>query len=187
MFEKLISRFRKVEVKPAETEIKDKELLKTQFFADQNHTWINEDRWVKAHFESLFDILPDWAVTTWHNTGRIHFLKSSGRYSSALHNNREHTILVYPELFKLLQSPAIESSLAIIAHELGHILLNHSERKLDALEAQIEADDFAAQLGLHNQIESLLLAEPESTEKRVRLSYLTTTYFANQNEEEFDN
>jgi hypothetical protein len=187
MFEKLMSRFRKVEAKPVEAEVRDKEQLKSQFFKDQNHQWIADDRWVKAHFESLFDLLPEWAVTTWHNTGTIHFMKSSGRYSSALHNNRQHTILVYPELFKLLQSPAIESSLAIIAHELGHILLNHAERKIDALEAQIEADDFAAQLGLHNQIESLLLAEPESMEKRVRLSYLTTTYFSNIKEEEFDN
>ena len=64
-----------------------------------------------------------------------------------------------------------------LAHELGHIFYGHSNRKIDILEAQVEADKFAIELGFENEIESFLQGLPESLEKRVRLSYVTSYIF----------
>lgn len=144
-----------------------------KFFAHPFHYWILEDRYTKATFEELFDLLPDSTRKFLIESAPIYFLSSSGKYSCALSNSKAHAIIVFPELKKLLRSTQMDYSLSIILHELGHIIADHSNKDIDIIKAQVEADLFAAKLGFGPQIEEFLLQLPESMEKRVRLSYLT--------------
>ena len=68
---------------------------------------------------------------------------------------------------------------AVLAHEVGHIMLEHSENSDDPMEAQVDADTFACDMGYLDQLESFLHEQPETVEKRVRLTFLTNYYFAN--------
>ena len=77
-----------------------------------------------------------------------------------------------------MRSTAISGFKGILAHELGHIMLSHGSRKLPVLDAQVEADKFACELGYLDDIENFLLEQPESIEKRVRLSFVTSLYFS---------
>lgn len=144
-----------------------------KFFTHPFHYWILEDRFTKATFDELFDLLPEETRKFLVQTAPIYFLSSSGKYSCALSNSKSHAIIVFPELKKLLKSTQMDYSLSIILHELGHIIADHSNKDIDVIKAQVEADLFAAKLGFGPQIEQFLLQLPESMEKRVRLSYLT--------------
>ena len=46
------------------------------------------------------------------------------------------------------------------------------------MEAQVDADEFACEIGYLDQIEDFLHDQPESVEKRVRLTFITNYYFA---------
>ncbi|MCH9027313.1 MAG: response regulator, partial [Proteobacteria bacterium] len=71
------------------------------------------------------------------------------------------------ELMKILKSLATNYGLALLSHELGHIIHDHSKKNISVIEAQVEADLFAAKLGFADELENFLLDQPESTEKRV--------------------
>ena len=47
------------------------------------------------------------------------------------------------------------------------------------MENQVDADTFACDMGYLEELESFLHDQSESVEKRVRLSFITTYYFAN--------
>jgi hypothetical protein len=173
----MLTKIKNIFRKSPEQKLNLREKIITDFFTEKNHAWLLTDRYVRYTFEEMFDALPDSAFELWDKQKRILFIPSSGRYSSALHNEDAHVILVYPELMRLLHSTSMNHSIAIILHELGHILLEHAKRAIDPLEAQIEADRFAAKLGFFKEIESFLNDQVESVEKRTRLSYLTMEYF----------
>lgn len=154
-----------------------REDIKNQVMADEYHHWIRENKYIASTFEEMIDSMPLWSLEKWSKLGRIIFLSSSGKYSNALYNVQAHVIIVYPELMRLLRSTAMSSSLAILLHEMGHLIHEHAKKGTDPLQAQIEADLFAAQAGYFEEIEQILLEQPESIEKRARLSYLTMEYF----------
>ena len=52
----------------------------------------------------------------------------------------------------MLKSAAPQFGLAIIAHEIGHLVHNHTKRNINSLEAQFEADQFVLTLGLENEL-----------------------------------
>lgn len=150
-----------------------------QFILDSpEHQWINENRYIQANFLDFFEALPKATLVKMVKNTPTIFVPSSGRYSCAIDSNSINVILVFPELMALLKSTAISNFKAILAHELGHVMLNHGKRKIKSLDAQIEADLFAAKLGFVDDLENFLLDMPESIEKRVRLSYLTSFYFS---------
>ena len=67
----------------------------------------------------------------------------------------------------------LPARLAILAHELGHLYHQHSEKSLPVLEAQVEADDFAFKLGLGRELVEVLL-QFNDIDTRTRVSYLTS-------------
>ena len=76
-------------------------------------------------------------------------------------------------MIKILRSASPDHGLAILAHELGHIYYQHTEFKTETLKAQIEADDFAFELGFGEKLQDVLLDHNESIDCRVRISKLT--------------
>jgi len=104
------------------------------------------------------------------------FLKSSGHFGCAIGATQaDYLIIIFPNLLNLLQSAAPRAGQAILAHELGHLYNRHAEKTISPLEAQIEADTFAYQLGYGSELEQILL-EQSGTEIQVRLAYLTSLW-----------
>ncbi|WP_127717425.1 M48 family metalloprotease [Halobacteriovorax sp. HLS] len=77
----------------------------------------------------------------------IFFLNIKGSYASAI-DSGEKFVLVYPELVSLLKGPKRIQGIAILAHEIGHLVLAHHQRRTSNHIAQIEADLFAHEIGL---------------------------------------
>jgi len=150
------------------------EIFTNDFYENDNHRWIVQDRYIKANFDEFFEKLPRKIIKRLVKGPILLFLPSSGRFSCTLTNMNAHIVVVFPELMQLLKSPATNHALAILSHEVGHIVYEHSKKKIEPTEAQVQADFFACQLGFASEIESFLHDQPESIEKRVRLSYVTS-------------
>jgi hypothetical protein len=148
-----------------------------EFFNNPQHKWINEDRYIKANFEEFFSLIPLKILRELWKESDIWFISSSGKYSCAIEPVGCSVILIFPELIQILRSFNPDGTKAILAHELGHIFYNHSNRRIDVLEAQVEADKFAIDMGFIEELESFLQDQGESLEKRVRLSYISARYF----------
>lgn len=152
--------------------------FKTKFLQDANHQWISEDRVTKRSVEILLNSL---------NEKQIHFFSKHPTFmipcqahlSCAIgRTQNHHLILVFPELIQLLKSASAFHGIAILAHELGHIYHQHTEQKIDTLTAQIEADQFAFDLGFGEELQEVLLDHVHSIDCRVRISKLTSGLMA---------
>jgi endo-1,4-beta-D-glucanase Y len=144
----------------------------------QEHKWLDQDRYVRLNLLDFLEDLPQNVITKMCTTHPTVLVPATGRFSCAVNSHKYNVILIFPELMDLLKSTAITHYKAILAHELGHILLSHGKREVNTLEAQVEADMFACKLGFVEDLENFLLEQPESVEKRVRLSYITSYYFS---------
>ena len=167
MFEKLkISRFLKTP--------QSKKDFKNSFLNDPNHQWMNQDTFTKRSISLLLDSMTEEHIAFFskHPTFMIpcqaHLSCAIGR------TQNHHLILVFPELIQLLKSASAFHGIAILAHELGHIYHQHTEQKIDTLTAQIEADQFALDLGFGEELQEVLLDHVHSVDCRVRISKLTS-------------
>ena len=152
-----------------------RESLISFFYSYPEHSWIIENKYIKANFDDFFELIPSSMLGDIVLKYGIIFAPISARFSCAI--SSANVILVFPELNDLLASTAISNYKAILAHELGHILQDHGSKALSVIEAQVEADALVIKLGFSEDLESFLLDQPESIEKRIRLSYLTSRYY----------
>jgi hypothetical protein len=82
------------------------------------------------------------------------------------------TVVVFPEYQRLL-TRSNGQAVAFLAHEVALVLYELEDVEKDPLMAEVEADKFVCDLGLADELEQFLLAMDESSEKRMRLTYLT--------------
>lgn len=151
-----------------------KENFLKSFISDSNHRWIAEDRMVHRGVKMLIESLQDKHIDffTKHPT---YLIPCQAHLSCAIgRTQNHHLVLVFPELLQILRSASSVHGVAILAHELGHIYYQHTENKIDTLQAQIEADDFAFQLGFGEELQEILLDHVNSVDCRVRISRLTS-------------
>ncbi len=148
--------------------------FKKIFFKDVNHRWINEDITIKRSIGILLDSL-DEKQLYFLNKHPTYMIPCQAHLSCAIgRTQNHHLILIFPELIKLLKSASTFHAIAILAHELGHIYHQHTELKIDTLTAQIEADQFAFELGFGEELQEILLDHIHSIDCRVRIARLTS-------------
>lgn len=156
-------------------------LLKEKIISLEENRWILEDRFILAAFKDLFDRFSEELAQKMLQERPIAFLRASGKYACALSaNDKFHIIILFPEVIKVLKGARNDEGLAILAHELGHIYHAHSKRNIDSLEAQVQADTFACELGLGHALSDFLQDVPETIETRVRLSRITASVLSNK-------
>jgi hypothetical protein len=158
------------------------ELFQIDFWGNTHNQWLKGDRYVERNLRDLFNML-DQSALDYFQQHPLVFIPSTGELSCALSGiSGIDVIIVFPELIKMLRSAAPRRGLAIVAHELGHLISQHSEREIDRLQAQIEADRFATQLGLGLELQEILLQFDE-IDCRVRITYIASA-MANEMQKE---
>ncbi len=167
--------------------LKNKKLqsFKSSIKENSHHEWILKNRYIWAAFDELLDSLPkNWEREL--QKQNIIFLRANGAWSLAFPSIKDSTfIVVFDELYKLLLSGAPRLGQAVLAHELGHIFYKHGTSGKDPLEAQVEADLFALQLGYGEELVKVLQdieTDLDHIELRVRISYLTSNLISSHPE-----
>lgn len=147
------------------------------FFNHPDHQWIKFEKFTYSNLLDFFDTFPLKTLNAIYEREEVVLCSSSGRFACSIQGNSKSVILVFPELKRLLNAPYDGWAKAVLAHEFGHIFNKHGSRFIEPLEAQIEADRFAIELGHIEELARFLEEQPESVEKRTRLAYLTSRYF----------
>lgn len=165
----------------ASTSKNARETLLKKILSDPNHHWITSDLTIRRSFVALIEALNSQQADFFlkHET---FFIPCQAQLSCAIgKTGNHHLILVFPDLMKILRSASADHGIAILAHEMGHIYHQHTENKIESLKAQIEADDFAYQLGFGEELQEILLDHAYSIDCRVRISKLTSKLISKKN------
>ena len=141
------------------------------------HDWIRADRYVHESFKELLDNIPKKFYKALIEQDMI-FLRGKGQWALAFESiPNTKFVIIFDELYRSLRSGAPRLGQAVIAHEIGHLIHGHSNMHIDKLEAQVQADRFALDIGYGEELAEViqdLAEEIESIELRVRLSYLNS-------------
>lgn len=128
-----------------------------QFCEYKEHEWILVNHQLKRVFWELFVSLDQNGLNHMLFIRPILFLTSNGTLSCTYGQDRPaDLIFIYPDLKKLLLSASYSSGLAVLAHEIGHAVLRHAQRKIEGTQAQIEADQYACQMGYREELEAII-------------------------------
>lgn len=157
----------------------DKKELVNYIFALEEHQWMHEDQYLKANLTDFFERLPAKVLQKVFKQDHTILVRANGRYACSVQTHHQAVILVFPEIYNQLKRLHDGHCKAILAHEIGHIYLDHHKENDDVMESQVDADAFACDMGYLEELETFLHDLPESVEKRVRLSFITTYYFGN--------
>jgi len=140
------------------------------FFSLSDHAWILENRQLKRAFEYLIEDLSEEEINQMMRSGEVYFVRVNDRLSCTVRADMERrrgnqVVLVFPRLYNLLKSAAPDFGLAVLCHEIAHIVLDHSHKRLSPLQKQVEADRFALEHGFGLELVELLeeegVAHPE--------------------------
>ncbi len=142
------------------------------FTKNPSHQWIFTHPKVHQCFQILFEEFSKEHLK-YFTKHQVHFIYSHAELSFAVGNlKNESVVVIFPDLFKMMNSTLITEASATLAHELGHIYNKHHERKIDKLEAQFEADYFAWQLGFGEDLITTLHRFDEISEVKIRIKRL---------------
>ena len=160
----------------------DKRIFRKDFYSEAHHQWIIEDKYLKRNFDRFIDLLPIELINHIWSNRPVAFIPANGTLSCAI-NSTEHMsfILIYQDLLQILNSGSPDRGLAILVHELGHLFYRHDERKIDPLEAQVEADKLCTMLGLGEDLQEVLMDSATGIEARVRISKITADIIVGDN------
>lgn len=140
-----------------------------RFTHSPHHKWILQDEKLFRVFYSFFQLVDTKSLYILLANKELVYIRAIGRLSCTLTTiENAHIVLIFPELQRYLKSAAPEYGMAILAHELGHILCQHSEKELDVIQAQIEADLYACHLGLGQELLETLALFKQSEECLIR-------------------
>jgi hypothetical protein len=144
-----------------------------KFLSLPEHAWIARDRALLRSVALFLSTLPERDLALALGERRLLLLYCNQRMSCSLHQfEGREIVLIFPELCRLLSSARYLEGHAVLAHEIAHVLLGHTRNEVDALRAQLEADDYARRLGLGEDLASALRREEPGEELAARLAAL---------------
>ena len=155
----------------------------TQYFAtllqDPQHAWLEQHGSARRALEYFFNNLPVDVVRDLRRR-RLQLVICDPFMSCAVATPANATVvLIFPELLRSLNAADPSNGFAVLAHELGHIVHDHSKRRISPQAAQVEADAFACRLGYTEELLGMLETHTD-TESAYRLDHLRGTVPANK-------
>lgn len=161
------------------TNSKKESLFKKIISHPQNLAYLKNNKYI---YRSIYDLclrIPKSIELRLLRMPHIIFVPISKVYACSVSpSSDENLIFLFPDLLRKLACVDNTEGLAILAHELGHLYHEHSKKNIDPLTAQVEADDFAFQIGLGRAL-SDVLAEFSDVDSKTRLSFLTSKNLSN--------
>lgn len=140
------------------------------FFSDRAHNWIRKDKDIYRAFVLLFECLPRNVKRSLLKKKKLTFIRSEQNFATTIEAPSDRSlVIVYEELIKLFKGPLFPQGVAVLAHEIGHIINNHSKRKISMLEAQFEADKFVIDIGLEEELIDFLTDHCLKGDCKIRL------------------
>lgn len=144
-----------------------------RFLRLPEHQWIAANGLLLDRIAGFLCQLPPVDLATILDERRLLLLYCNQKMSCAFYQfAAREVVLVFPELKSLLLSSQYLEGYAILAHELGHIALGHSQKTIAPLTAQLEADRYASDLGFGEELFRVLRLEHPGDEIRERLAAL---------------
>lgn len=145
-----------------------KTLFKKRFFENELNTWILRPPNLKRSIQILFDSM-DNEVISFFSGKELALITCQGLWAATLYPKKNlFLIIVFPNLLDLFNSANYRMGIGVLAHEIGHIFLEHSKREITPIEEQYEADLFAVNLGFGMELFNFLSLYPNSKECLVR-------------------
>jgi hypothetical protein len=145
----------------------------------EEHGWIRNNQYIMLHMNDFLERLPRQVLHDVFIEKSTIFTLSNSNYANVNMQMHQKVIIVNPDIFSRLMKTVDGYAKAVLAHELGHIFLAHS-RTEDPMEALVDADEFVCQIGYLDELEEFLHTQEESVEKMVRLSFITSFYFSQE-------
>lgn len=146
----------------------------SEFLRRPEHAWILRD---EPFRNSLIELLCGFPLTDLEGLLRrekLMLLYCNQRMSCAVYPYEGRSlVLVFPELHRLMCSAQYLQGHAILAHELGHIFHRHAKVKVGPAQAQFEADRYAWERGLGEELAEVLRAEEPTAETLQRIEMLS--------------
>jgi hypothetical protein len=143
------------------------------FLSLPEHGWIRQNPALLRRVAGFFSQLPAQDLDALFGSNRLLLLYSNGKMSCAFHQFQgREVVLIFPDLRRLLLSAQFGQGYAILAHEVAHVLLGHSRKKIAPLQAQLEADRYASDLGFGEELCAVLGDEEAGDEIARRLAAL---------------
>ncbi|MGZ3692866.1 MAG: hypothetical protein ACXWQO_01360 [Bdellovibrionota bacterium] len=144
-----------------------------QFLRQPEHAWILRD---EPFRNSLIELLCGFPLSDLKNLiekEKLLLLYCNQRMSCALYSYEGRAlVLVFPELHQLMTSAQYLQGHSILAHEIGHIFHRHAKIKITSLQAQLEADRYAWERGLGEELTVVLHGEEQTAEVQKRLAVI---------------
>jgi Peptidase family M48 len=146
----------------------NKALFKKLFFEHELNTWILRPSNLLPSLHILFDSMDDEVISFFMGK-ELAMVTCQGIWAATVHpQNNLFLIIVFPNLLDLINSTKYRLGIAVLAHEMGHIFMEHSKRALSPMEEQFEADLFGARLGFGKELINFLSLYPDSNECKKR-------------------
>lgn len=168
MFWKRISSISNLSSSPLPSKRKEEDAivsLLASFLGQPEHQWIRQNKVLQDRIVELFTKLPQKDLEKFVLAKRGTLAYSDGKWSCTFSKGKtESVILIFPNLYRLFLSAEFPQTQAILAHEIGHVLLDHNEKRKSEAELQMEADAYAKSLGFGQELLYALQEFPATKE-----------------------
>ncbi len=143
--------------------------FKAQFFARPEHQWIKDDPHVFRLIDYWWDVFPT-ALRAQLPPNLILALVSGQLACTVAASQATQVVLLFPDLLKIWHTAAPERGLAGLGHELAHLILKHSERKISPWAAQLEADQLVVVMGWGAALQEVIADYAPPWQAQIRLA-----------------
>ena len=149
------------------------------------HTWMKANKYMFIHLQDFLERMPRDVLhkvfiekSTTFRLSKVEEPLVGGTSSNYF------SIFVKQEVYEQLGKINDGWAKASLAHEVG-LILQDAHLSDDEMETKVDADEFVCKIGYLDELEELLHVQVESVEKMVRLSFITSFYFSQEENQIF--
>lgn len=146
----------------------------------EEHSWMKSNKYIFMNIHDFLERIPTQALhkvfIEKSTIFRLSELEEDGRLDKA---SSYFSIIIKQDIYEQLTKINDGWAKGALAHEVG-LILQDAHLSDDEMETKVDADEFACKIGYLDELEESLHAQIESVEKMVRLSFITSFYFSQE-------
>lgn len=146
----------------------------------EEHSWMKSNKFIFMNIQDFLERVPTEALhkvfIEKSTTFKLSDLEEDGRMGHAANC---FSIFITKDVYEQLTKINDGWAKAALAHEVG-LILQDAHLSDDEMETKVDADEFTCKIGYLDELEESLHVQVESVEKMVRLSFITSFYFSQE-------